>query len=83
MGTQKNCHNETVIEHQKHMLKLWITKYLQFYAENICLSKPVFTNRMSIEDSDHADCMGAQADLSLQWAHKSTCNYCYTVDNLY
>ena len=22
-------------------LKLWIRKYLQFYAENICLSKPV------------------------------------------
>ena len=24
------------------MLKLMIRKYLQFYAQNICLSKPVF-----------------------------------------
>ena len=23
------------------MLKLWVRKYLQFYAENVCLSKPV------------------------------------------
>ena len=27
--------------HPKHMLKLWVRKYLQFYAEKFCLSKPV------------------------------------------
>ena len=26
------------------MLKLWVRKYLQFYAENFCLSKPVPTS---------------------------------------
>ena len=24
-------------EHLKHMLKLWVRKYLQVYAENVCL----------------------------------------------
>ena len=28
-------------EHPKHMLKLWVRKYLKFYAENFCLSKPM------------------------------------------
>ena len=41
MGTQKNRLNETVLLSTQNMcLKLWVRKYLQFYAENICLSKP-------------------------------------------
>ena len=29
-------------EHPKHMLKLWVRKDLQFYPENLCLSKHMF-----------------------------------------
>ena len=28
-------------EYPKYMLKIWVRKYIQFYAQNICLSKPV------------------------------------------
>ena len=28
-------------EYPKHMLKIQVRKYLQFYADNFCLSKPV------------------------------------------
>ena len=37
MGTQL----DGSFEHPKHLLKLWVRKYLQFYAEKFCLSKPV------------------------------------------
>ena len=42
MGTQKNCFNATVLlSIQNICLKLWVRKYLQFYDENFCLSKPL------------------------------------------
>ena len=42
MGTQKNRLNDGSFEHPKHMLKLMDKKiYLQFYAQNFCLSKPM------------------------------------------
>ena len=28
----------------KHMLKIKVRKYLQFYAENFCLSKPMLSD---------------------------------------
>ena len=42
VGTQKNRLNETVLlSTQNICLKLWVRKYLQFYAEFFCLSKPM------------------------------------------
>ena len=42
MGAQKNRLNETVLlSTQNICLKLEVRKYLQFSAENVCLSKPV------------------------------------------
>ena len=42
MGTQKNHLNEMVLLSTENICqKLWVRKYLQFYAENFCLSKPV------------------------------------------
>ena len=42
MGTQKNRLNETVLfTTQSICLKLLVRKYLPFYAENFCLSKPM------------------------------------------
>ena len=42
MGTQKNRLNETVLLSTQNILKFeWVKKYLQFYTEKICLSKPV------------------------------------------
>ena len=42
VGTQKNRLNETVLlSTQNICLKLWVRKYLQFYAEKLCFSKPV------------------------------------------
>ena len=42
VGTQKNCLNEIVLlSTQNICLKVWVRKYLQFYAELFCLSKPV------------------------------------------
>ena len=46
MGTQKNRLNETVLlSTQNICLTLWVRKYLQFYTEMFCLSKPVLTTR--------------------------------------
>ena len=40
VGTQKNRLIETVLLSTKNIsLKLWVRKYLQFYAEEFCLSK--------------------------------------------
>ena len=48
MGTQKNCLNETVLLSTKNIcLKLWVRKYLQFYAENFVSSKLVKTASMN------------------------------------
>ena len=42
MGTQKNPLNERVLLRiQNIRKKLWVRKYLKFYAENVCLSKHV------------------------------------------
>ena len=42
MGALKNRLNETVLlSTQNICLELWVRKYLQFYAEIVCLSKPV------------------------------------------
>ena len=44
MGTQKNRLNETVLlSTQNICLKLWVRKYLQFYAEFFCLSTEYFS----------------------------------------
>ena len=43
MGTQKNRLNEKVLlSTQNKCLKLGVRKYLQFYAEKFCLSKPMY-----------------------------------------
>ena len=42
MGTQKNRLNETVLLSTQNIYLIhWVRKYLQFYAENLGLSKPV------------------------------------------
>ena len=42
MGTQKNRLNETVLlSTQNICYNRWVRKYLQFYTENFCLSKPI------------------------------------------
>ena len=42
MGTQKNRLNETVLLSTQNMcLNSWVRKYLQFYAQQFCLSKPM------------------------------------------
>ena len=42
MGAQKNRLNETVLLSTQNICeKLWVRKYLQFHADNFCLSKPV------------------------------------------
>ena len=39
---KKNRLNETVLLSNKNIcLKVWVRKYLQFYAEHFCLSKPM------------------------------------------
>ena len=41
VGTQKNRLNETVLLSTQNICKkLWVRKYLQFYAEYFCISKP-------------------------------------------
>ena len=40
VGTQKNHLNETV-RTQNICKTLWVRKYLQFYAEKFCLTKPM------------------------------------------
>ena len=47
MGTQKNRLNETVLLSTQHIgLKVWVRKYLHFYAEKFCLSKPMGPDSM-------------------------------------
>ena len=42
MGTQKNRLNETVLLVTQNICSnSWVRKYLQFYADFFCLSKPV------------------------------------------
>ena len=42
VGTQKNRLIETgLLSTQNICQELWVRKYLQFYAANLCLSKPV------------------------------------------
>ena len=41
MGTQKNLNKAVTLNTQNICKKLWVRKYLQFYIENSCLSKPV------------------------------------------
>ena len=49
MGTQKIRLTETVLLSTQNICsKLWARKYLQFYAENICLSKPVKSDMISL-----------------------------------
>ena len=48
MGTQKNRLNETVLLSTQNICKkLWVAKYLQFYAENFCLSEPMIVNQIT------------------------------------
>ena len=43
VGTQKNRLDETVLLSTQNICKkLWVRKYLHFYAEKNCLSKPIF-----------------------------------------
>ena len=42
VGTQKNHLNETVLlSTQNISFNWWVRKYLQFYTQKFCLSKPV------------------------------------------
>ena len=46
MGTQKNRLSETVLLRTQNICsKLQVRKYLQLYAENFCLPKPVYLYR--------------------------------------
>ena len=48
VGTKKNPLKETVLKStQNILLNKWVRKYLQylqFYAQNFCLSNPMFIN---------------------------------------
>ena len=86
MGTQKNHLNETVLLSTENICKkLWVRKYLQSYAENFYLSKPVLCSsfpgcmmaialgRESIENQNrlaHADCFSQLVRLLRR--HKSS-----------
>ena len=57
MGTQKNRLDETVLlSTQNICLKLWVKKYLQFYPETFCLSKPMIVFPLTgwRKDTSHA-----------------------------
>ena len=42
MGTQKNRLDETVLLGTQNICeKVWVRKYLQFYTQKLCLSKPM------------------------------------------
>ena len=42
MGTQKNRLSETILlSTQNISSRCWISNYLQFYAQKLCLSKPM------------------------------------------
>ena len=46
MGTQKNRLDETVLLGTQNIcMKLRVRKYLQFYAQKLCLSKPMNYNK--------------------------------------
>ena len=54
MGTQKNRLNATVLlSTQNTCLILWVRKYLQFYAENVCLSEHVAESDIICEKSEY------------------------------
>ena len=47
MGTQKNRLNETILLSTQNIdSRCWISNYLQFYAQKLCLSKPMDMNIM-------------------------------------
>ena len=48
MGTQKNLNKTVPLNTQNICKKLWVRKYLQFYTENSCLSKPVILGLASL-----------------------------------
>ena len=51
VGTQKNRLNETVLFSSSNIcLNLWVRKYLQFYAVNLCLSKPMVVFAISLNN---------------------------------
>ena len=43
VGTQKNRLKETILLSTQNICIIWwVRKYLQLYAEKLCLSKPVY-----------------------------------------
>ena len=58
MGTQKNHLDETVLLGTQNIcLKLRVGKYLQFYAQKFCLSKPILKNDLVLASSADPDKM--------------------------
>ena len=58
--------NETVLLSTQN---LWVRKYLQFYADNFCLSKPV--NMHSVSSLSRASAVGQHvANMISSWSHK-------------
>ena len=65
MCTQKNRLNEAVLFSTQNIYqKLWAKKYLQFYTEKFCLSKPVkkpkqfFINSLNTHDAEQSGSVG-------------------------
>ena len=56
MGTQKNRLDETVhLSTQNICEKMWVRKYLQFYAEKMCLSKHMIIDQVCMQFVMHQD----------------------------
>ena len=49
--SKKSSQWDGSFEHPKHMFNWWVRKYLQFYSENVCLSKPVYSNTIRVSNS--------------------------------
>ena len=74
MGTEKNRLNKTVLlSTQNIYYELWLRKYLQFYADFFCLSKPMIYEvkinfhhmGLDVKKPDLVVCAPAKADQSL------------------
>ena len=68
VGTQKNRLNETVLLSNHNICyNEWVRKYLQFYAENFCLFKPVV--KENIEPVHEILALQAQAPQNIGCLH--------------
>ena len=79
MGTQKNRLNETVLLSTQNMcLNWWVRKYLQFNAQQFCLSKPMVhgaTLTTTPEPTSHAAPKRTSACITSHHIWKATGNY--------